>query len=53
MAKKAGFEVGYMHIKGMNSEGESAYVRGLYPDYNKEALIIGTCIAFRDFVFPD
>ena len=45
MAKRAGFEVGYMHLRAMDWKGEDAFVRGLYPDYDKEGLIIGTsCI---------
>jgi len=41
MAKSAGFSVGYVHLRTMSgAEGEDAFVRGLYPDYDKEGLII-------------
>lgn len=41
LAKDNGFSVGYMHLRSMSGlEGEDAYVRGFYPDYDKEALIV-------------
>lgn len=41
LASKNGFTVGYMHLRSMSgAEGEDAFVRGLYPDYDKDALII-------------
>lgn len=41
LAKDKGFTVGYMHLRSMSgAEGEDAFVRGLYPDYDKQALIV-------------
>lgn len=41
LANEHGFTVGYMHLRSMSgAEGEDAFVRGLYPDYDKDALII-------------
>ena len=41
LALKSGFTVGYMHLRSMSGkEGEDAFVRGLYPDYDKQGLII-------------
>jgi len=41
LAKEKSFTVGYMHLRSMSgAEGEDAFVRGLYPDYNKQALIV-------------
>lgn len=41
LAQNAGFSIGYMHLRSMSgAEGEDAFVRGFYPDYDKQGLII-------------
>jgi C-terminal processing protease CtpA/Prc len=36
-----GFTVGYTHLRSMSgAEGEDAFVRGFYPDFDKDAMII-------------
>ena len=41
LAKEKKITVGYMHLRSMSGrEGEDAFVRGLYPDYDKQALIV-------------
>jgi tricorn protease len=41
LAKDKDFTVGYMHLRSMSgAEGEDAFVRGLYPDYDKQGLIV-------------
>jgi C-terminal processing protease CtpA/Prc len=41
LAEKDGFSVGYMHLRSMSgAEGEDSFVRGFYPDYDKQGLII-------------
>ena len=41
LAEKQGFSVGYMHLRSMSgAEGEDAFVRGFYPDYDKQGLIV-------------
>jgi len=41
LAKDNDFTVGYMHLRSMSgAEGEDAFVRGLYPDYDKQGLIV-------------
>lgn len=41
LAKEKGFSVGYMHLRSMSgSEGEDAFVRGFYPDFDKQGLIV-------------
>ena len=41
LAEENGFSVGYTHLRSMSgAEGEDSFVRGFYPDYDKQALII-------------
>jgi len=41
LAKQNGFTVGYMHLRSMSgAEGEDSFVRGFYPDFDKQGLII-------------
>lgn len=40
MASKAGFSVGYIHMRAMDRNGEDAFARGYFPDHDKDALII-------------
>jgi tricorn protease len=41
LAAKAGFTVGYAHLRSMiGAEGEDAFIRGFFPDFDKEAMII-------------
>lgn len=40
LARKAGFSVGYIHIRAMDRDGEDAFARGYFPDHDKDALII-------------
>lgn len=40
MAKEKGFTVGYLHLQSMGKNDIDAFVRGYYPEYNKEALIV-------------
>ena len=41
MAKEAGFSVGYIHLRTMDgSQAEDSFVRGFFPDYDKDALIV-------------
>ena len=41
LAREAGFTIGYMHLQSMSgSQGEDAFVRGFYPDFDKQGLII-------------
>mmetsp|Transcript_31117 Transcript_31117/g.63647 ORF Transcript_31117/g.63647 Transcript_31117/m.63647 type:complete len:832 (-) Transcript_31117:183-2678(-) len=41
LAADAGFTLGYIHLRDMaGAPAEDAFVRGFYPDYDKEALIV-------------
>ena len=41
LSTKAGFTAGYMHLRSMSgASAEDAFVRGFYPDYDKQALIV-------------
>ncbi len=41
LAKQNGFTVGYTHLRSMSgAEGEDSFVRGFYPDFDKDALIV-------------
>jgi tricorn protease len=40
LAKDSGFSVGYIHMQAMDRNGEDAFARGYYPDYDKDALIL-------------
>ena len=40
LAKDSGFTVGYIHMQAMDRNGEDAFARGYYPDYDKDALIL-------------
>jgi len=41
LAKEQGFSVGYMHLRSMSgAEGEDSFVRGFYPDFDKQGLIV-------------
>jgi tricorn protease len=40
LATEAGFTVGYVHMQAMDRNGEDAFARGFYPDYDKDALIL-------------
>lgn len=40
MAEAAGFTVGYIHMKAMDTAGENAFARGFYPAFDRDGLII-------------
>ncbi len=41
LAAQLNFTVGYMHLRSMSgAEGEDAFARGFYPDFDKEGIII-------------
>ncbi len=41
LAKENGFTIGYTHLRSMSgAEGEDSFVRGFYPDFDKDALIV-------------
>jgi tricorn protease len=40
LASSAGFTVGYAHIQAMDRDGEDAFARGFFPDYDKDAFIL-------------
>jgi C-terminal processing protease CtpA/Prc len=40
LASDEGFTVGYIHMQTMTDEGEDAFARGYFPDYDKDALIL-------------
>jgi tricorn protease len=41
LAAKAGFTVGYSHLRSMiGAEGEDSFIRGFYPDFDKDGMII-------------
>jgi C-terminal processing protease CtpA/Prc len=40
LAKQAGFSVGYLHMRAMGRDDEDAFARGVFPDYDKDGLII-------------
>jgi len=41
LARENGFTVGYSHLRSMNGqEGEASFVRGFYPDHDKDAMIV-------------
>jgi len=40
LANDNGFSVGYIHMRAMDRDGEDAFARGYFPDYDKDALII-------------
>jgi len=41
LSYKAGFTAGYIHLRDMSGgKAEDAFVRGFYPDYDKQALIV-------------
>ena len=41
LAQNAGLSIGYMHLRSMSgAEGEDTFVRGFYPDFDKQGLII-------------
>ncbi len=40
LAEQAGFSVGYLHMRAMGRDDEDAFARGVFPDYDKEGLII-------------
>ena len=41
LAEKAGFTVGYVHLRSMSSlEDGDAFYRGYFPDYDKDAFIV-------------
>jgi len=41
LAKEAGFSCGYAHLRSMSgASAMDSFVRGFYPDYDKDALII-------------
>lgn len=40
LATKAGFSVGYIHLRDMTRNGADAFARDYYPDYDKDALIL-------------
>uniref|UniRef100_A0A7S1Y7S6 Tail specific protease domain-containing protein n=1 Tax=Grammatophora oceanica TaxID=210454 RepID=A0A7S1Y7S6_9STRA len=40
LAAQKGFSVGYLHLSSMSKKDVNAFVKGFYPNYNKEALIV-------------
>ena len=41
LSQKAGFTAGYIHLRDMSGgKAADAFVRGFYPDYDKQALIV-------------
>ena len=41
LASEAGFTIGYAHIRSMSgAPAMNSFVRGFYPDFDKDALII-------------
>ena len=41
LSRKAGFTAGYIHLRDMSGgKAADAFVRGFYPDYDKQALIV-------------
>lgn len=41
LAAESGFTLGYIHLRDMSgAPAEDAFVRGFYPDYDKDALIV-------------
>ena len=49
LAAAAGFTVGYLHLRDMSgAPAEDAFVRGFYPDYDKQGLIVDVVSFFSD-----
>ena len=40
LALQSGFTVAYVHMRAMDRDGEDAFARGFYPDYDKDALLL-------------
>jgi tricorn protease len=40
LARDNNFTLGYIHMRAMDREGEDAFARGFFPDYDKDSLII-------------
>jgi tricorn protease len=40
LAKEAGFSVGYIHMRAMDTAGETAFARAFFPAFDREGLVI-------------